>query len=224
MKVVTRRSKGIASNYIYFRDPILLLNHVSLKQLTIDMDIYAKYGFKKLYINHNKITKDNYELKYPLISKYLQNDVLSLRYVLIEFQYLSLKIMKINGLGCYTLPELVFKYYKHAYAKKASKIRKITDKVENFIRKSYRGGRCEVFRPFGKKIFSYDVNGLYAYIMKKFDLPQGRPKVYNVKKGLENLYGFAYVRVKTPNGLYVPVLGTKVKDKGVEKYVFPVGE
>jgi len=56
------------------------------------------------------------------------------------------------------------------------------------------------------------------------DMPVGDPKRYNVKKGLDNLFGYALVKVKAPSDLYIPVLPVYAKINEQIKMICPTGE
>jgi len=39
------------------------------------------------------------------------------------------------------------------------------------LKKGYTGGAVDVYKPYGKYVYRYDVNSLYPYIMKEFPMP-----------------------------------------------------
>ena len=46
-----------------------------------------------------------------------------------------------------------------------------------FIKDSYYGGAVDVYKPYGKNVYRYDVNSLYPYIMKNYPMPVGQPTI-----------------------------------------------
>jgi hypothetical protein len=97
--------------------------------------------------------------------------------------------------------------------------------MDSFIRKSYRGGVVDVYKPYLENGYYYDVNSLYPYIMSISDMPVG-PGVYkkleiNDSFSIDNFFGFVSVKVKTPKSLYIPFLTTNHKIYGL---ISPLGE
>lgn len=99
----------------------------------------------------------------------------------------------------------------------------MTKDQEDFVRKSYKGGRVEVFQRFAEGVNSYDINSLYPYVMQKFNYPFG--KLYEqdgenfdimMNKGK---IGIAECLIKAPDQ-NIPYLAFKYDDK----LVFPTGE
>lgn len=89
--------------------------------------------------------------------------------------------------------------------------------IEKFIRKSYYGGRVEVFKMRAKeKIFMYDVRSLYPYCMKKYSMPIGTP--IKVREFKEEKIGFYQCKINMPE-VYIPSLPMRV----AHKLLFPVG-
>lgn len=46
---------------------------------------------------------------------------------------------------------------------------------DSFLRKAYYGGHTDVYRPYGEHLYYYDVNSLYPFVMKHFQMPGGVP-------------------------------------------------
>jgi len=90
--------------------------------------------------------------------------------------------------------------------------------IEDFVKKSYYGGRTEVFkmRCFDK-FYYYDVRSLYPYCMKKYPMPVGTPR--KVHSFHENEIGFYKVEVKIPD-VYLPPLPYVAN----QRLLFPFGK
>jgi hypothetical protein len=108
------------------------------------------------------------------------------------------------------------------YLKDNTKIRFLSIRMQNLISKAYYGANTSVYKPFGVKLYYYDINSLYPFCMLR-TMPVGSPKYYNIKYGLHNLFGFALAKVTCPTDLNIPVLPVYLKIKGTDKLVFPTG-
>lgn len=77
--------------------------------------------------------------------------------------------------------------------------------IEEFIRSGYYGGRVEVFKMrCHDKIYMFDVNSLYPFVMKNHEMPVGRPS--HVTTFDNESIGFYSADVHVPSNLYIPVL------------------
>lgn len=86
--------------------------------------------------------------------------------------------------------------------------------VSDFVRRSYHGGRVEVFKRESPHLMCYDVNSMYPYVMQE-ELPTqyvGESRSLNDK-----YYGFVHAKIKVPD-CYIPVLPLRK-----EKLFFPIG-
>lgn len=96
----------------------------------------------------------------------------------------------------------------------------LNDKASAFCRKSYLGGRTEIFRPLCKKgpLYEYDVNSLYPSVMRDNYFPVGNG--YFTYEYDKNHLGIYRADVIAPTSAHVPCLGIVYDNK----YVFPVGK
>ena len=72
--------------------------------------------------------------------------------------------------------------------------------VYSAIKQAYYGGIVEVYKPYGKNLFYYDVNSLYPFVAKN-PMP-GSECVYEESENglnLNELFGFYYCKLKTKN-------------------------
>lgn len=88
------------------------------------------------------------------------------------------------------------------------------DRVSDFVRRSYHGGRVEVFKRKADHLNCYDVNSMYPFVMCS-DLPM--QYVAESRQLKENYYGFVEAEIVVPN-LYIPTLPVSR-----EKLFFPIG-
>jgi len=127
-----------------------------------------------------------------------------------------------------------------------SKIHMISGVIANNIRKGYTGGAVDMYRPkiFPdlfvpnprdqrdqrdprelNKIYAYDVNSLYPFVMKNFMFPIGRPTYFegDILKIESQAFGFFFCRITAPNNLLHPILQTHVKTKDGIRTIAPLG-
>jgi DNA polymerase type B, organellar and viral len=90
------------------------------------------------------------------------------------------------------------------------------NEVSEFIRKSYHGGRVEVYKRGSENLHAYDVNSMYPFVMQ-FPVPvryqgQNRQLLHNSKD-----YGFVEATIDVPDN-YIPTLPVRL-----DKLYFPFG-
>src|SRR5712691_8242695 len=105
-------------------------------------------------------------------------------------------------------------------------IYQILGKPEQDIRESYTGGAVDVYIPHNKissffskikatyiKLFCYDVNSLYPFIMASTQMPIGKPIAFNgdIRNIEPNAYGFFYCKITSPAYLEYPILQRRIK-------------
>lgn len=100
-----------------------------------------------------------------------------------------------------------------------SKIHMLSGKIAEAIRVGYTGGAVDMYIPKpvkGVKIFAYDVNSLFPFVMKNFMFPIRTPTYFegNILKMVPNAFGFFFCKITAPKELIHPILQTHVKPKG----------
>jgi hypothetical protein len=246
----------LATNNYIFHDSLRLLPS-SLEKLSEDFGLgdEGKYDLKK-YIFENsysvfvKDKKGNYKYdndksknkffcEVPstdkILNYYLEKDCSSL-YKIVN------SLVEISGLDieelvkCPTTASLSMKVFKTVFPKDfaTATMKQWTTKKDIFIedtmlRSAYYGGRVEVFAPFMKNGFHYDVNSLYPYCMKTFKYPVGNYEefegekafsVYKLYKMTGNGGGFLECEVDVPD-MFIPPLPVHHKSG---KLIFPIGK
>jgi len=95
-------------------------------------------------------------------------------------------------------------------------------KMYHDIRCAYYGGITEVYRPYGKNLYYYDVNSLYPYVAlndipgkdcTEVDYMDSNPK-------LTGLFGFFYCEVEVSEDKYLGLLPYRTQDG----LIFPLGK
>lgn len=158
-----------------------------------------------------------YNKMYNLVTKYNKNDCVILYNIIYDFFSLVYGYYKSIPL---TIPALAFKVWK-----KKNKVKVCSDitnsyEFDDYIRRSYSGGRTEVFKMFvdNDKYCYVDVNSLYPYIMEKHEYPIGKGIFEDNKERVRNYYdkdipGFYKVKWVSPSDLHIPILWQKVGGK-----------
>lgn len=144
---------------------------------------------------------------------------------------------------CIGLYECIERYYEWPLIKKAGPastmasqalkvfrlflkepIYSLRPRVEEFVRKSYFGGRTEIFRPEysgTKNLYCYDVNSLYPFVMKDNEFPTNFSRWSNSYD--PNALGFYEATVEVPKDMYLPPLPCVHEFKNSSKLIFPTG-
>jgi hypothetical protein len=71
--------------------------------------------------------------------------------------------------------------------------------------------------PKGSKIYGYDVNSLYPFVMKEFLYPIGNPTYFkgNILFKDKDAFGFFYCKIKAPDNIKHPILQTLLNNRSV---------
>jgi len=138
--------------------------------------------------------------------KYLDNDVMSLNDIMNQF--MSLVEIEFFPL---TVASLGLYLYKLKFLDENILLHKPTQHEDEFISKSYAGGRVECFSQGEyKKVYTYDLNSLYPYIMSKCEIPICKPsKTQTFLKGEVGFYSIYFKQ----NDVSLPPIFWKKTDK-----------
>ncbi len=165
--------------------------------------------------------KGNFSIKkYAIL--YNEIDTVGLHKAIEKFFRILVDNFHIDFTHCITLPQLVMELFRKRNLDEDIKIRMFSKKMQNLISKAYYGAHTAVYIPYGEKLYYYDINSLYPFCMLKA-MPVGTPKKYDATKGLNDLFGFALVKVKVPQTLNIPVLPVYATIEGEERLIFPTG-
>nr|AAC15939.1 unassigned reading frame (possible DNA polymerase) [Physarum polycephalum] len=184
----------------------------TFKQFTYQNIMYSLEISCFLYPKKKILIKDLYNF---FSENIIYNDVVK-DYKLLAILYNEIQTaynININRKYILSTASLSLRIFKKSFPEKYRLIPHLTRDEDNYIRKSYIGGRNEIFEHVAQRNYFYDVNSLYPYIMKKEKMPIGIPeyrdKEYMKKfeKNIENFFGFIDVLItieKTNNN--IPVL------------------
>lgn len=160
--------------------------------------------------------------------KYCKLDCKCLHEILIQFNQLIFNNFKLNIEKSLTLPALAMRIYKSQFMPKNT-IYQLLGNVEKDIRQAYTGGAVDVYIPTNRKnilsliysnvralftkLFIYDVNSLYPFIMASRPMPVGKPVVFDgdIRKIDPNAFGFFYCKITSPENIKHPLLQRKIK-------------
>lgn len=129
---------------------------------------------------------------------------------------------------------IALQIFKLNFPEKFAMLARLPYEIDAFIRKSYIGGRNEVYKPISNaKSYYYAVNSLYPYIMKTAAMPVGKP-IYCGKEYFESpnfnitdFYGFMDVHITIPEGASpfgLPVLPYKFEPIDLEVDIYRSGD
>jgi hypothetical protein len=155
--------------------------------------------------------------------RYCKIDCIALHQIITKFNEFIFEQFSINVHGSLTLPALAMRIFKAIFMPEDT-IYQLTGDVEKAIRESYTGGSVDVYKPHNKignfsisnvfrKLFYYDVNSLYPFVMAFKAMPIGRPIAFqgNIRRFLPNCFGFFYCDITSPSNLQHPILQRRVK-------------
>jgi len=157
--------------------------------------------------------------------KYCKLDCQSLHEILVIFNELIFSHFKFNIHIPLTLPALAMSIYRSLFMPKNT-IYQLGGNVERDIRQSYTGGAVDVYIPHNRlsgffnniktmftKLFYYDVNSLYPFIMANTPMPVGKPVAFkgNIRNVDPYAFGFFYCKITSPEYLEHPILQRRIK-------------
>jgi hypothetical protein len=160
--------------------------------------------------------------------RYCEIDCISLYQIIIKFNELIFEQFNINIHRYPTLSSLAFAIYRTLFLE-IDTIPQLSGQVAKDIRQSYTGGAVDMYIPFNNedtKVYAYDVNSLYPSVMLKFDMPIGKPTLFegDIRVIDPKAFGFFYCNIIAPNNLEHPILQTHIKTEGGLRSVAPLGQ
>jgi len=205
-------SSNISGKDFTFYDSSALLGF-SLRNLAINFNVETKKG----EVDYDSLTKVTTELL-----DYMKDDHLALYQVLERF--FQWDLIALHGWKP-TLASLALNIFKKEFYPKKKKLFSLDKDVDRFVRKSYQGGRTEIFNMVytnnKSPLYCYDVNSLYPTVMRDNEFPS-KPK-FTTTDFLPDEMGFYHCRVFCPD-MHIPILGAKIKLDKSESFIFPKGE
>lgn len=215
------RKKEICGRYLKVNRTIKLKDSgkmlpFSLKNLANDFDVVHKKLDETVDVdNMTEWTKE--------VEKYCVYDCMSL-YEVLE-KYFNNDMIKKAGVK-YTTASQSMAFFKTTLGDR--EIPNLSEKDDEFVRKSYFGGRTEIYKPVfdgneNNYLNYYDINSLYPSVMIDNEFAY-RKSAKNIKEIDDRYISFFHCKVDIPKDLYIGPLPAKVEINKMRKTVFPVGE
>ncbi|KAH6556220.1 hypothetical protein KP509_1Z195900, partial [Ceratopteris richardii] len=197
----------------------------SLKLLPGSLDLLANTMCPELggkgQLNHEELNEFNISSRRQECLKYLEQDILLLAGILRKAQEKYWVRYQIDITKSLTVSALAMKIYRTYYYPDTLPIYKPQPNQAAFIREGYYGGHTDVYIPYGRDLYYYDVNSLYPYAMTK-PMPGGAPVWHSLQgANLSKLFGFVKAKVTCPDDIKVPFLPYRNPETG--SLVFPTG-
>ena len=201
-----------------------LLNDIFYKGVLPKFELWTGLELSEFTKLLNKYANIEWNFKEEAI-KYCKLDCATLHQILVQFNLLIFTHFKVNIINSLTLPALAMRIYKIHFMPKDT-IYQLLGKPEQDIRESYTGGAVDVYKPhnmvssfFSKikatfnKLFCYDVNSLYPFIMAKTMMPVGRPIAFegDIRNIKPQAFGFFYCKITSPEYLEHPILQRRIE-------------
>nr|YP_025890.1 DNA-directed DNA polymerase [Moniliophthora perniciosa]AAQ74286.1 DNA-directed DNA polymerase [Moniliophthora perniciosa] len=221
-------NKGIFP-YTFVNNENISLNYVGLIP---DLNYFENISAEEYEIYSSKFNND-WNLRKETI-KYCELDCLVLYKIIDKFSNYIFELFRVDIIKYPTLSSLAFAIFRSKFLGN-SKIPLIHGEIFNFIKESYTGGSVDVYKPCiefkneNTKVYRYDVNSLYPFVMKNFPMPTGEPiyfegdilNIYN-NEG-DKPFGIFEVEITTPEYIKIPLLQKRIKtDKGY-RTISPIG-
>lgn len=190
--------------------------HNTLYYVKITNIIYPnKTIILKEYYNFIPINKETTPIETCL------NDLQQLAKTINEIFHINIHNKRILS-----LTSLATKIFAKISPEKKKLIIKLNYKEDCFIRKSFIGGRSEIFNPLHKgDLFYYDVNSLYPFIMQNEKMPIGIPQLRKTQDiNLETFFGFVKVVITTPSDDKIKILPKRLNNNLINMgVIYPKG-
>lgn len=192
-----------------FYDSYLLLP-VSLNKLAKSFLNSSKLDFDTSTNDTADLNDINFRNK---LLEYNKQDCKVLYDIIIKFNNDIKELFDLDIKNIPTLSSLAFKIFRSNFMKSNIKINITNYEEYQDFKEAYRGGAVDVYKPYGKDLFYYDVNSLYPSVMKFKPYPVGDFKMFLGNRDLNGIFGVVYCKVTAPNFLNVPILLHQIDGK-----------
>jgi DNA polymerase type B, organellar and viral len=186
------------------------------KTVKLEKDISVLLDEVKGVEFYLRIPLKNWSLKDQTLN-YLEHDLISLYMVIDKFQYNIFKEYHTQVSQSLTISSLSMNIYLRRFYEKCTIPLINKNSIYNNIRKSYYGGITEVYKPYGKNLFYYDVNSLYPYSALNYMPGLNCTYIDVIDKniadcvGVDDLFGFYFCKIET-SSKYIGLLPTRGPD------------
>jgi hypothetical protein len=203
---------------LVFPYKFLSINNLNYEGALPDKSFYENISDLNYQVLVEDFKERNWNFKTELL-KYMKNDIVALHQIIDKFSETMFELENLNITSVSTISSISLKTYLSSYYNKYKTPIHIP-RHDNYldIKKSYYGGRVEVFKSYAENIFIYDVVSLYPYTMLN-ELPIGCINK-STDINLDNYFGFCYATVNVPKGIIAPILPFRKNDG---KLIYPTG-
>ena len=176
------------------------------------------------YLELKNVNNSKWNLSNEL-TKYCMNDCRVLWQIIEAFNKTIHTEFEFNIFKNGTIPSLSQALFTRKFWDNTKKIPVITGEVYDFIKQSFTGGHTDVYIPHGTKLYQYDVNSLYPFIMATKPMPCGNVRYFtgDIFKIDPDAFGFFKVEITAPEHMDRPVVQTRLLTNGGIRTVAPVG-
>lgn len=178
------------------------------------------YKSNVLQSDYDKMISNTWSFK-DETQRYLRDDLLSLHEVITKANKQVFIDYKVNMIESLTISGLALKIFRRNYHNNNIPLINKTSMYRD-IKQGYYGAITEVYKPYGEKLYYYDVNSLYPYVALQ-DLPGTKCSKENfigLDVNIDTLFGFYYCCIESPKDSYLGLLPMRDKD-GLR---FPLGK
>jgi len=196
----------------------VLLDNIMYEGVIPHFSYWTDMSFETYQSLSNKYKDKIWSYKDESI-KYCQIDCKVLFIIIQKFNELVFNEFSVNINKTLTLPALAMVIFKTLYMPKDT-IYQLLGKVDAYLRQSYTGGAVDAYIPHNRvtdsglfeKLYYYDVNSLYPFVMSSIKMPVGKPIAFegNIRSIDSNAYGFFYCKITSPDYLEHPILQRRI--------------
>ena len=158
---------------------------------------------------------------------YCMQDCKVLFNILTRFNGIIFDKFKLNINNFLTLSSLSLGIFRAHYLP-TNTIFNLGPETEKDLRQWYTGGAVDMYIPSsqkGTRIFGYDINSMYPFIMRNLVMPTGIATWFkgDIRKYEPNAYGFFKCRVTVPTNLVHPIIQIRYQVGDGIRTIAPIG-
>lgn len=174
----------LRENVIY-KCKVIKKNDISLDLIFRDSSLLIQIPLdklKNLFNIERTYSVANYDIKEGILYQNILanvkdnclNNVIFFQNISDIFVKSILSLFNINPFDSLSLSSLSMKIFRqYFYDANNYPIEIINENKEDFIKSSYFGGVVDVYKPILNNGYHYDINSLYPFVMKEYDMPIG---------------------------------------------------
>lgn len=207
----------IKGNKYVWRDSMRIFP-VSLDKLCKSMGVDGKIS--KYDQRFNEFSLFNDDILLNQFIEYSLQDSIALFTAMERAQELYLQNYQVDIGTIWSTSTLSLKIFRSKFLKET--INSLTMKTDRYVREAYFGGATDHYKMYGEKLYYYDVNSLYPYVMLN-DMPIEEIGYHDDLSSwnLESFFGFCLAEIECPKDINIPLLPYRTVDNEV---IYPTGK